>query len=93
MYKKILVPLDGSELAKKALDQAEKFDKTFDGLNDIFVVKLDPSGRTILYATLLGGQYEEESTGIVVDADGHAYVTGYTLSPDFQPHHLASTQR
>ncbi len=29
MYKKILVPLDGSELAKKALDQAEKLAKTF----------------------------------------------------------------
>jgi len=29
MYKKILVPLDGSHLAKKALDQAEKLAKTF----------------------------------------------------------------
>ena len=30
MYKKILVPLDGSKLAKKALDEAEKLAKTFD---------------------------------------------------------------
>ncbi len=29
MYKKILVPLDGSELAKVALDEAEKLGKTF----------------------------------------------------------------
>jgi nucleotide-binding universal stress UspA family protein len=29
MYKKILIPLDGSELAKKALDQAEKLATTF----------------------------------------------------------------
>ncbi len=29
MYKKILVPLDGSELAKVALDEAEKLSKTF----------------------------------------------------------------
>ena len=29
MYKKILVPLDGSELAKKALDEAEKLAKNF----------------------------------------------------------------
>jgi nucleotide-binding universal stress UspA family protein len=29
MYKKILVPLDGSELATKALDQAEKLAVTF----------------------------------------------------------------
>lgn len=30
MYKKILVPLDGSEMAKTALGQAEKLAKTFD---------------------------------------------------------------
>jgi len=29
MYKKILVPLDGSDLATKALDQTEKLAKTF----------------------------------------------------------------
>ena len=29
MYKRILVPLDGSELAKKALDHAEKLAETF----------------------------------------------------------------
>ncbi len=29
MYKKILVPLDGSELAKKALEEAEKLAKCF----------------------------------------------------------------
>jgi len=29
MYKRILVPLDGSELARKALNQAEKLAKTF----------------------------------------------------------------
>jgi nucleotide-binding universal stress UspA family protein len=29
MYKKILIPLDGSELARKALDQAEKLAKAF----------------------------------------------------------------
>jgi nucleotide-binding universal stress UspA family protein len=29
MYKKILVPLDGSELAKKALDHAEELAKTY----------------------------------------------------------------
>jgi nucleotide-binding universal stress UspA family protein len=38
MYKKILVPLDGSELAKKALDQAEKLAKTFDAEIVLFQV-------------------------------------------------------
>jgi len=38
MYKKILVPLDGSELAKTALDQAEKLAKTFDAEIILFQV-------------------------------------------------------
>ena len=43
MYKKILVPLDGSELAKKALDHAEKLAKTVDAEIILFqVVPLMP---------------------------------------------------
>ena len=40
MYKKILVPLDGSELAKTALDRAEKLAKTFDA--EIFLFQVVP---------------------------------------------------
>jgi len=38
MYKKILVPLDGSELARKALDHAEELAKTFDAEIILFQV-------------------------------------------------------
>ena len=38
MYKKILVPLDGSELAKKALNHAEKLAKNFDAEIILFQV-------------------------------------------------------
>src|SRR4030042_6599588 len=38
MYKKILVPLDGSELSKKALDHAEKLAKTFDAEINLYQV-------------------------------------------------------
>lgn len=38
MYKKILVPLDGSELAKKALDEAERLAKCFDAEIMLFEV-------------------------------------------------------
>ena len=40
MYKKILVPLDGSELAKKALIQAEKLAKAFD--SEIILLQVVP---------------------------------------------------
>ena len=38
MYKRILVPLDGSELARNALDHAEKLAKTFDAEIILFQV-------------------------------------------------------
>jgi nucleotide-binding universal stress UspA family protein len=38
MYKKILVPLDGSELAGKALEEAEKMAKSFDAEIVLFQV-------------------------------------------------------
>lgn len=38
MYKKILVPLDGSDLAKKALEHAEKLAKFFDSEIILFQV-------------------------------------------------------
>jgi nucleotide-binding universal stress UspA family protein len=37
-YKRILVPLDGSELAKKAFDHAEKLAETFDAETILFQV-------------------------------------------------------
>jgi nucleotide-binding universal stress UspA family protein len=40
MYKKILVPLDGSELAEKALDHAEKLAETFDA--EVILLQIVP---------------------------------------------------
>lgn len=56
--------------------------------NDAFVAKLNSSGSTLVYSTCLGGPGgqiadEESGYGIAVDGNGNAYVTGYTLSPDF----------
>ena len=59
------------------------YDTTHNGLHDAFVVKLNPSGSTLAYATFLGGDGWEEGSGIAVDASGAAYVTGGTGSPDF----------
>ncbi len=61
------------------------FDPTITGFfNDAFVAKFSPDGSTLLYATLLGGDiYAETGYAIAVDAAGNAFVTGYTVSPDF----------
>lgn len=49
---------------------------------DVFITKLDRSGA-LVYSALLGGESSDGASGIVVDATGHAYITGLTDSPDF----------
>ncbi len=50
---------------------------------DAFVTKVSPAGNTFVYSTFLGGANNDQGNRIAVDASGSAYVTGYTMSPDF----------
>src|ERR1035437_5507461 len=49
---------------------------------DAFVMKLDSSGQ-IVYSTYLGGTNTDVAYGIAVDANGDAYISGTTSSPNF----------
>ncbi len=53
------------------------------GTGDAFVMKLDPTGTNVVYATYLGGRDQDFAESIVVDATGSAYVGGSTASPNF----------
>ena len=48
-----------------------------------FVTKLNAAGNALLYSTLLGGTVDDRIYGIALDANGEAFVTGRTKSPDF----------
>jgi hypothetical protein len=50
---------------------------------DVYIVKLNITGSALDYATFLGGSGNDYSRDLAVDAEGRAYVTGYTNSPDF----------
>jgi uncharacterized protein (TIGR03437 family) len=50
---------------------------------DAFVVKLNPAGSQILYATYLGGSMNDMALGIATDASGNVAVVGATLSTNF----------
>jgi hypothetical protein len=54
------------------------FQSSRSGSGDAFVTKLELDGSNVVYSTYLGGSTEDYGTGIAVDADGNAYVTGYT---------------
>lgn len=53
------------------------------GTEDVFVMKINPSGTAKLYTTFLGGGGADEGRGIAVDAQGYAYITGSAGSLDF----------
>lgn len=57
------------------------YDTTANGF-DAFVVKLNPSGTVLSYATYLGGSGSDVAFGIALAA-GSAYVTGFTTSTNF----------
>lgn len=49
------------------------------GAVDVYVAKLDPTGKSILWATYIGGRKASSSgVGISVDAGGNVYVAGTT---------------
>lgn len=49
---------------------------------NVFAVKMDSNGNR-LWATFIGGNNQQQGTGIAADAVGNVYVTGYTYSLDF----------
>ncbi len=62
---------------------AGAFSRSYHGGSDAFVVKLNPDGTSLVYATYLGGSGYEDGWALAVDAAGAAYVTGLTQSADF----------
>lgn len=48
-----------------------------------FVLKLDASGSSPVFSTLLGGSGGDDATSIAIDERGDAYVGGWTTSSDF----------
>ena len=59
------------------------FQTSFGGATDVFLAKLNATGSALLYSTYLGGSDTEFCANVAVDANGYAYVTGTTYSPDF----------
>jgi hypothetical protein len=51
--------------------------------NDAFITKLNSTGTSLIYSTLLGGFGSDGASAIVIDGSGNAYVTGSTNSLDF----------
>jgi len=58
------------------------FDQTNE-LNEAYAVKLNPDASALIYATFIGGMNGDYGYDIAVNAQGNAYIGGWTVSPDF----------
>jgi gliding motility-associated-like protein len=55
----------------------------YGGSRDMGILKFAPDGRTLLYATYLGGSGNEQPHSLVVDPNGNLVIMGSTRSRDF----------
>ncbi len=55
-------------------------DLSANGLEDVFVAKVNAAGTALIYAGFIGGDASDTGYGIAVDDAGNAYVTGGTES-------------
>ncbi len=64
------------------------FDSSYNGGNDIYIMKLNPNLDTILYASYLGGTGDEKLSGFTsytsaFNSSGQLFIAGITKSNDF----------
>ena len=52
-------------------------------IRDAFITKIDSTGSALIYSTYIGGSNVEETYSIALDSSNNAYITGITLSADF----------
>ncbi|MBI2271837.1 MAG: SBBP repeat-containing protein [Bacteroidetes bacterium] len=61
---------------------AGAFDVSYNGVAEAFVLKLNPTGTTLIYSTYLGAT-STRGSGIVVNGAGEAFISGTTADPAF----------
>jgi hypothetical protein len=68
------------------------YDRTYNGMRDVFVSKLSPSGDDLVWSTFIGGDDWDDAWALDLDAEGDAVVTGSTWSWDFPTTEFAFDQ-
>jgi hypothetical protein len=59
------------------------YQSTWGGDNDAYVMKFNSTGTALDYATLVGGEYDDSGSQIMVDPAGNVTIDGPTYSPNY----------
>jgi uncharacterized protein (TIGR03437 family) len=59
------------------------FQQVASASEDVYILKLTPSGNSVAFLVVLGGAGDDYSEGIALDSANNAWVAGVTLSTDF----------
>ncbi len=59
------------------------YQSAYGGYDDAFVMKFNPQGSALDYATLVGGSQTEDASQIQVDSNGNATINGFTYSSNY----------
>ena len=59
------------------------YDTTFNGLNDVFVSKLDSNLASLVSSTFIGGSSGDSAHALAIDSSGNVFVAGFTESFDY----------
>jgi hypothetical protein len=62
---------------------ANAYDTTLNGNGDVFAVKFNAAGSSLIFSTLVGGTDWEGCEGVALSPEGSVYLVGYTTSDDF----------
>ncbi|MFM8392940.1 MAG: SBBP repeat-containing protein, partial [Acidobacteriota bacterium] len=77
------VYVTGTTLSNDFPTTIGSYQRTLLGTADLFITKLNVAGTRLLYSTYLGGGNRDVAGAIAIDADGSAFLTGWTLSSNF----------
>jgi hypothetical protein len=78
--------ITGNTSSKKFPTTNGAFDISQNGLGflgDAFVTKINLNNNSLIYSTYIGGTNDDGGTGIKIDKEGNAYVTGETYSNNY----------
>ncbi len=53
------------------------------GVNNAYILRLDPAGTTLIFSTYLGGNDDDRAYAVALDRQGSVYLTGVSFSNDF----------